>query len=380
MRKIVGIKYIAPFYDGSGYAKASREYVLALHKQGVPLTIKPISFETQRPDLGEDTLVLDSLIDKPIEYSHVVIQTTPEFWEKYTEPGKINIGYTVWETDRIYPDWVTYMNSTVDAILVPCNWNLDVFKDCGVSKPIKVVPHVVKSVSINKSRSELSELYGVSDNTTVFYSINQWQERKNPLGTIKSYWTAFQNNEDVAFFYKTYRSNYSESEKNIIRTTIKSLKRMMPLLTYPRIYLLLDMLSEEGISSLHARGDCYLSLDRGEGFGLSTATAASFGKPIVTTSFGGVLQYLDDDNSYLVDYVNTPVSGMPWTKWYLGTQNWAEASPTHAANLLRDVYCNKKKANAKGNLLANKMKSEYSASAIGKLFLSTLESLMRELN
>ena len=56
-----GVKYIGPVFDGSGYAEAARNYVLALHKQGYPVQVAPISFETARPDLGEDGRILNSL-------------------------------------------------------------------------------------------------------------------------------------------------------------------------------------------------------------------------------------------------------------------------------------------------------------------------------
>ena len=42
---IKGIKYTAPVLDNSGYAKAARGNILALHKAGVPVTVNPISFE-----------------------------------------------------------------------------------------------------------------------------------------------------------------------------------------------------------------------------------------------------------------------------------------------------------------------------------------------
>jgi hypothetical protein len=58
--EIRGIKYTSPLFDGSGYAEASRQYILALHKMGIPITLEPISFEPARPDLGETGRVLKS--------------------------------------------------------------------------------------------------------------------------------------------------------------------------------------------------------------------------------------------------------------------------------------------------------------------------------
>ena len=96
--KIKGIKYIGPIFDSSGYAQACRGNILALNSLGIPVTLQPISFEKMRPDLGEHGAILNSLRYKEIDYNIVIIHTTPEFWSKYKEVGKTNVGYTIWET------------------------------------------------------------------------------------------------------------------------------------------------------------------------------------------------------------------------------------------------------------------------------------------
>lgn len=309
--ELKGIKYTAPFLDNSGYAKAARGNILALHKLGVPLTLRPISFEGAKPDLGADGEILHSLIDKDIDYNVCITHTTPEFWNKYREEGKLNFNYTIWETTKLHPDWVPYINDNADAIMVGCEWNVGVFKDSGVTVPIFNVPHVLNVDEFSNCRP--FNVKGLDKDTFMFYSIFQFTERKHPLAMIKAYWQAFPNKEDVALVLKTYRSDYSESEKDAIRTTVKRLKMVCPAKSHPPIYLILDMLSEEEICGLHARGDCYVSLDRGEGFGLSPAQAGASGNPIVVTGFGGTTEYAKPDNSYLVNYVEVPVHGMPWS-------------------------------------------------------------------
>ena len=301
MSKIKGIKYIGPIFDNSGYAKACRGNILSLHKQDIPVTLAPVSFEKLRPDFGEDGKILESLINNAIDYNVVLIHTTPEFWEKYKEEGKTNIGYTIWETDKLHPDWAPYINNNVDKVLVGCEWNVGVFKDSGVTIPIGNVPH---GICPNDSDNTMPyTIDGVSDDTYVFYSIFQWTERKDPISLIKSYWYAFQNNENVALVLKTYRSDYSDQEKDAIRMTIKRLKQMAVLDNYPPIYLIPDMLTEDEIRSLHSRGDCYISLDRGEGFGLSPFTAGAYGNPIALTNIGGSLEYAKKDNRIKVVFL-----------------------------------------------------------------------------
>jgi hypothetical protein len=309
--EITGIKYTAPLLDNSGYAQASRGNILALHELGVPLTLNPISFENIRPDLGRQGDLINSLIDKDIEYNINIIHTTPEFWEEHREENKLNVGYTIWETTKLHPKWPEYINNAVDAVMVGCDWNIDVFRDSGVKVPIFAVPHGISRDEFNGVNE--FNVNGVSDTSYVFYSIFQWTERKHPLALIKAYWYAFKEKEDVALVLKTYRSDYSEEEKEAIRVTIRRLKTIIPLDNYPPIYLILNMLSNDEMLCLHARGDCYVSLDRGEGFGLSPFAAGACGNPIIVTGFGGITQYAKPNNSYLVDYSLTPVFGMPWS-------------------------------------------------------------------
>jgi len=724
--KIKGIKYVGPLTDGSGYGKACRENIKALLSVGVNLTLSPISFETIRPDLGGDGEILKKLINKSIDYNIVIIHTTPEFWEKYREDGKLNLGYTIWETTKLHPAWKDYINNNVEKVLVGCEWNVDVFKESGITLPIGVIPH---PINIPDENVKAFNINGVSDDTFTFYSIFQWcyddktrvltedgfkyfkdltyddklatlnlnteeleyhkpdnlvsfdrkdkmisiqghlfdvcvnpehkmvvrnadssdwflkplkdmlssnkknelivsdkyrakknckwfgeecenfylpkykhgkdekldeftiilmddmleflgwyisegstykgesgyvttitqsksavyikeitecikrmgftpfksdkdirfnsknmyyllknlgtsqykfifnwakklssrqiiilltslfkddgslyengdwvkytttskklaedvqecllkvgmsgaisisdptkkkpgtidgreirgkllqytvsvnkkfnepsmyyanvkeinydgkiycaeiknhtmlverngkilfsgnTERKDPVAAIKAYWYAFQNDENVALVLKTYRSDYSEQEKDAIRRTINRLKDIMPMDTYPKIYLIPDLLTDDEINGLHSRGDCYVSTDRGEGFGLSGAAAGSFGKPIIITGFGGALEYAKEDNSYLIDYHLTPVFGQPWSPWYKGTQLWAQTSVLHTSQLLRHVYENQDEAKQKGLKLQKFIKDNLSYETIGNKIIKEIEMI-----
>ena len=372
--EIKGIRYTAPMLDNSGYAQAARGNIMALHKLGVPLTLNPISFEQIRPDLGEVGEVIDSLTDKKIDYNINIIHTTPEFWAGHRVEGKINLGYTIWETTKLHPKWPGYINESVDAIMVGSEWNVDVFRDSGVKVPIFAVPHGIAKNAFEDVKP--FGVRGVSEDTYMYYSIFQWTERKHPLVLIKAYWHAFQNNEDVALVLKTYRSDYSDVEKDAIRTTINRLKAVTPVDNYPPIYLIPNMLSDEEILGLHARGDCYVSFDRGEGFGLSPFTAGAFGNPIIVTGFGGSTEYAKEDNSYLINHTLTPVFGMPWSPWYRGDQLWAEPDVKHGADLMYHVYENQQEAKDTGLKLKKYIGKNFVWEVIGQKIIDVIKEIL----
>jgi len=371
--KIKGIKYIGPIFDGSGYAQANRGNILILHNLGIPITLSPLSFEGVHPELGEDGKLLESLIDKQIDYNIVYMHMTPEFYGNHREEGKINIGHIYWETTKLHPDWLTYINKNLSLLFVGCTWNQEVCKDSGITIPTAVIPYGINSDTF--SDVEPYEITGISDDAYIFYSIFQWTERKHPIALIKAYWYAFQKHENVALVLKTYRNNYTEPEKTVVRESLTRLKKVTPMDHHPKIYLILDMLSSDEILGLHARGDCYVSLDRGEGFGLCPFTAGAFAKPIIVTGFGGITEYAKEHNSYLVDYTLTPVHGMPWSPWYLGNQLWAEPDVVHGSELMRHAHKNQDLSKHMGTVLQKEIKENFSWEVVGKRIVKELEKI-----
>jgi glycosyltransferase involved in cell wall biosynthesis len=95
-------------------------------------------------------------------------------------------------------------------------------------------------------------------------------------------------------------------------------------------------LSDASLRGLHARGDCYLALSRGEGWGFGAFDAAAHGKPAVVTGLGGWMDYLAGSPT-LVDHRLVAVGEVPGAPSYGPGQRWAEPDVDHAATLLREV-------------------------------------------
>ena len=368
---MIPVRYCAPVFDGSGYAKAARGNIMALHKLGVPISVNPMSFESIKPNLNKEGKIIKSLVNKEIKYKVNIMHCTPEFYEKLKNPGIINLGMTIWETTKLHPDWAGYINNNTDGVIVGCPWNVEIFKASGVTVPIYVAEHGIEK-NIHKNIKPMN-ITNLNDSAYKFYFIGQFTERKNPIDLIKAYLHAFDKGENVALIMKTYRSDYSETEKEAVRVTIKRLKFIMPMENYPPIYLILHMLSENEIRSLHALGDCYISLDRGEGWGLSSFEAGAHGNPLIVTGFSGTTTYAKPDNSYLVDYTLTPVSGMTWCPWYRGDQLWASPDVEHAANRMRYVYENREEAFNKGKKLQSYIYDNFTWIDIGKKLVKIME-------
>src|SRR5436305_469366 len=104
----------------------------------------------------------------------------------------------------------------------------------------------------------------------------------------------------------------------------------------PDIHVIDRSLTGDEKDALMAACDCYVSLHRSEGFGLTLAEAMAMGKPLIGTGYSGNVDFMNEDNSFLVDYEMTLVG--PGCEIYPPEAEWAEPSVGHAAELMRRVY------------------------------------------
>ncbi len=367
---MLGVKYIGPVFDGSGYAEAARNYVLSIYRKGYPITLAPISFEKTRPDLGEDGKILQSLINNNIDYDKIIVHSTPDLWAHWTkfESNKYIIGYTVWETSKLHPTWTMACNR-VNEVWVPCDWNMEVFKDSGVKTPLYKIPHAIDVPDLDSVPN--FNIDGVGTNEYVFYSIFQWQERKNPYGLLSAYNAAFTGIEDVVLVLKTYMQDHGGDRDQIVNM-IKEYRKYMTLDHYPSIYVIVENMSHRDIMGLHKRGDCFVLMQRSEGWGLPHFEAAAVGNPVITPAYGGQSDFLNTENSYPVDYTLTPVDGMPWSPYYKGDQLWCEPDTAQAIDLMRYVYNNRDDAKTKGAHARTDIQKNFTWDKIGDMVVARL--------
>jgi SAM-dependent methyltransferase len=106
--------------------------------------------------------------------------------------------------------------------------------------------------------------------------------------------------------------------------------------------------SGERLASLTAACDCYVSLHRSEGFGLTIAEAMALGKPAIATGYSGNLAFMDAGSSFLVPYALTELERAVGP--YPAGTVWAEPDLEVAAELLREVAEDPERARERGEL------------------------------
>ena len=151
-------------------------------------------------------------------------------------------------------------------------------------------------------------------------------ERKNPLALIEAFTRAFARGEGPVLVLKSINGDRHLEE--LERVKLAAAER-------PDVFVIDRYFARDAATGLMSSCDCYVSLHRAEGFGLTMAEAMVLGKPVIATAYSGNLAFMRDDNAYLVPYRLVPVP--EGVAPYSAGGEWAEPDVEHAARLMRHV-------------------------------------------
>jgi glycosyltransferase involved in cell wall biosynthesis len=341
-----GIYYIGQ-YGTSGYASAAKGYLYHYFSTGVPITWEPLYFDDSK--MGNDdpyNIIVKSLIDKPIpSYDVVIMHCTPDLWPIFRDEkrakidGKIVIGYCAWETDKLPDEWIKCINSTVHEVWVPSKYNAENFLKCGVERTIRVVPHIFLQKPLpSKDQIQiinLSEVGKTQDDYYTFYAIGELNARKGIDDLLNAFCSEFSGANQVRLILKVHYKDYSPENIQKCKTEINKIISQYE--NPPLVICITENMKTENMLALHAIGDCYVSLTKSEGFGLTIFDAFNYGKRIIATGYSGHMDFLGENHPGLVKYTIAPVSGME-SATYGSDQNWAIPDLDHAKELMRKEY------------------------------------------
>lgn len=386
-----GIKVIS-YADLTGYGTAGDAYLRGLIKTGLPLKWQPFVFRdgkyipyTEDPrklrifqphhgqNIDEDKSVLATIENRP-DYDTLYMHTQPQYWPDYWESGVQRIGYTVWETDHIPHHWKDLLN-TADRILVPCQFNTEVFRNDGVTKPVSVVPHILRTPPeiSDQEAADFRARLGISSDRIVFYSINTWTARKAMRDTILAFLEAFTDQDPATLIVKTDPLGArSEVSPKLVPTAQLIAELIAGRPNVPDIRVICRFMSVREIDLLHRTGDCFLSLAHSEGWGLGAFDAAGRDNPVIITGWGGQLDYLGRDYFGLVDYRLVPVPDFEGSEPYDPGQHWADADCGHAVQLMREIVRNPAAARQQAGKTGDMIRTSFSESVVTQRLIETL--------
>ena len=190
-------------------------------------------------------------------------------------------------------------------------------------------------------------------------------ERKNPLGLVDAFEAAFAPGEGPLLVIKSINAERRPDQAERLRLRVAG---------SPDVLLLEDYLDAEDRDALVALCDCYVSLHRSEGLGLTMAEAMALGKPVIATGYSGNLQFMTEANSFLVPW--TPTSIPTRCEPYPQGGTWAEPDLEVAARLMRTVLEDSELAAARGRQGAEDLRVLHSPEAAGRQVSARLAELV----
>jgi Glycosyl transferases group 1 len=189
-------------------------------------------------------------------------------------------------------------------------------------------------------------------------------QRKNPVGLIEAFKRAFAPGEGPQLLIKTINAPLRPlAEEELLWAAHER----------PDIHIVDRSLDSHELAGLMAACDCYVSLHRSEGFGLTLAEAMAIGKPVIATRYSGNLDFMNDENSYLVDYEIGRVGAE--CEIYPADGEWAEPNREHAAELMRLVCAHPHEAARIGGRARADVESKLSPLVTGTAMRRRLERL-----
>lgn len=302
----------APLLSLSGYGVHSRQIAKWLfnHEDNfdivcdvVPWGLTPwlTNPESEEGLVGQ---ILDKS-SKPKDFYDISIQVKiPNEWNPFA--AGFNIGVTAGvETDICNKEWISAINR-MQLVVVPSEFTRQTFLNTGkVTTPIIVIPESFPDVFLNEPNhsNDFFEFLNKKIETDFNFLVvgqltgnNPDNDRKGIFYAMKYFAEAFAGNPKVGFVVKTstFRQTILDKKITAERFTKTLIENNLQTPNGPKFYLVHGDLSNEEMQTLytHPKMKAFLSLTRGEGYGIPFLEAGVSGLPIIATNYSAYTEFL----------------------------------------------------------------------------------------
>ncbi len=228
-----------------------------------------------------------------------------------------------WEESLFPRPWVDDFNKHLDCITVMSEQVKKILVDSGVYLPIYVSGLGVDHVQDFDSDDNFS----VSKKSFAFLHISSCFPRKGIDILLKAYGLSFSSRDDVTLVIKTFPNIH-----NNIFDLLEGYKKSNP--NYPDVNIIDHNLNDSEVKSLYKQCNALVAPSYGEGFNLTAAEAMNLGIPVITTAWGGQMDFCNSSNSWLIDYEFEYSN----SHFNLFDSVWAKPSFKDLAKTMKDIY------------------------------------------
>ncbi|HEY5243094.1 MAG TPA: glycosyltransferase, partial [Polyangiaceae bacterium] len=337
------VAWTSHFLEQGGYTEEALTTVEALDDAGLHVVVEPLTWDRRPTPLPADKAArLEAFMERelPEEFVHVAHIGANRL--KRHPAALLNVGRTMFETDGLPLDWRDQCN-IMDEVWVPSEHNLRTFAKAGVSA--SKLHKIPETFDAELFHPEVPPLAVKGLDGFVFLSMFSWIGRKGWDVLLRAWFAEFRARDDVTLLLKTDAAlappgtDCRREVESFVRDQLHKDPRKGP-----RVVVLDRPLELTDVPRLYRTADAFVLASHGEGWGRPYMEAMAMGLPTIATGWSGNLEFMNEENSYLVDYELTPA---PEDSWLRG-QRWAEPSVKDLRRIMRSVYENPAQAAATG--------------------------------
>lgn len=313
------------FSTASGIGESARLCHQALNDCGVETLPFDLSSAFHQQDLHTNLTGARSNLRNA---STIVVHANPPEFERalfemnlgWRQKKRI-IGYWAWELPTFPKGWDT-AKALVSEIWVPSDFVKTSLQQRIKTPKIISVPHYVPI-------PELRPPSGATDVCILVMADGKSSfARKNILGALKIFLTAFPNASGVKLIFKLRNlSTDTELAANLSRVCLED----------SRISIVSDSLDLPQLNALIQSCDILLSAHRAEGFGLPLAQAMAMRKTVVATNWSGNLEFMNPKNSVLLPFDLVKLEDDSGIYSDNSNSTWAGPRIIESAQILRTI-------------------------------------------
>ncbi|MEE8142444.1 MAG: glycosyltransferase family 4 protein, partial [Planctomycetota bacterium] len=280
----------------ASWARVGRGYVGALLEMGVPVAAVELRGFRYDPSFAlPEKLQLFSAEEArqrpPPELGLGCVH--PPYLSRLLGQRKYNL--FVWEADRVPKKWCELLQTGVDQVVVPSRFTRDALTAGGFPR------ERVLEIPLGYARSQVERALQwrqESDTRFTFFTVAAPHWRKGPRELLLGYRAAFSRADPVRLRIKT--SYDPGAARRRFPFEIPSWKQLLSDCGLkepdaPPVELIFTSLSDDELLNLYSAAHVYVAPTWGESFGLAILEAMAMARPVITTGWGGHLEFLPSD-------------------------------------------------------------------------------------
>lgn len=327
MRKENGISLVIFLREIHGLAQVGRDFLSKIVLTNFDFDV----FDLSTTNVIENKALEAITTDKSLFKKRVFFESQDRILSK----KYYNFKTLFWEFESGMLEYKPNFFEDVDEVIAFSDFMYEYFKkivppDVNVTK---MKYPFIKDWKITSSKEAIREKYKIekSDFVCFFnFDYKSSYNRKNPEATLKAFKKALGKHKNTKIILKTvgfkdYKDKVSRLEEYVNNLGISD-----------KVIFINEYLSRNDTISIINACDCYISLHRGEGFGLGLAEAMSLAKPAIATNYSGNTEFMKPEFSLLVDYEIVDANDDIFT--YEFVKKWAEPNVETAALYLEKLY------------------------------------------